>query len=104
MAGATTLLLTAPPEAPTVDPHEQAIRDRMAAWAARDAQEWDEDQGDLTVPWDEARGHLAIVIDDTGRELELFEKEIPRIMGGVAELKVPLEVETGRGLNWSEAH
>ena len=40
----------------------------------RDAEQWREDTGDLTVPWDQARGHLAIVIDDTGRELELFEK------------------------------
>lgn len=74
MAGATILLMTAPPEAPTVDPQEQAIRDRMAAWAVRDAEQWDEQDGDLTLAWDEARGHLAIVIDDTGRELELFEK------------------------------
>jgi DNA polymerase-1 len=29
---------------------------------------------------------------------------LPRLMGGVAELKVPLLVEIGVGANWDEAH
>ena len=46
----------------------------MSAWAVRDAEQWTEESGDLTIPWSEADGHLAIVIDDVGRELELFDK------------------------------
>jgi hypothetical protein len=74
LAGALFLLVAAPPEPPAVDPQDQAIRDRMAAWAVRDAEKWSAEDGDLTLPWAEADGHLAIVIDDVGRELELFEK------------------------------
>lgn len=40
----------------------------------RDAQAWQREHGDRSLPWDEAQGHLAIVIDDVGRELHLFEK------------------------------
>lgn len=74
LGGALFLLVSSPPEPPAVDPHDQAIRDRMAAWAVRDAEQWSADDGDLTLPWDQADGHLAIVIDDVGRELDLFEK------------------------------
>ena len=74
IACALFLILDPPPEPPPVDPQDQAIRERMAAWAVRDAEQWQEREGDLTLPWDEAEGHLAIVIDDTGRELDLFEK------------------------------
>lgn len=68
------LLISAPPEAPAVDPRDAEIRERMAAWAVRDAEQWTRESGDLTIPWAEADGHLAIVIDDVGRELELFDK------------------------------
>jgi polysaccharide deacetylase 2 family uncharacterized protein YibQ len=74
LAGALFVLVAVPPEPPAVDPQDQAIRDRMAAWAVRDAEQWSADDGDLTIPWAEADGHLAIVIDDVGRELELFDK------------------------------
>lgn len=74
IACSSFLLIPPPPEAPAVDPQDKAIRDRMAAWAVRDAEQWAVDEGDLTLPWAEAEGHLAIVIDDVGRELELFEK------------------------------
>ena len=74
MACAAFLLMPEPPPPPTVDPEEQAIRERMSNWAVRDAEQWTGEQGDLTIPWDRAQGHLAIVIDDVGRELELFEK------------------------------
>jgi DNA polymerase-1 len=30
--------------------------------------------------------------------------EIPRLMAGVAELKVPLLAEVGVGTNWDQAH
>ena len=74
IACAAFLLVPEPPPPPSVDPEEQAIRDRMAKWAVRDAEQWTVDEADLTLPWDEAEGHLAIVIDDVGRELDLFEK------------------------------
>ncbi|WP_181234001.1 divergent polysaccharide deacetylase family protein [Enhygromyxa salina] len=74
LAGALFLLVSSPPEPRPVDPRDQAIRDRMAAWAVRDAEQWSADEGDLTLAWDQADGHLAIVIDDVGRELDLFEK------------------------------
>ena len=74
IACAMFLLVPGPPDPPAVDPQDQAIRDRMAAWAVRDAEQWTEEHGDRTLPWAEAEGHLAIVIDDVGRELELFEK------------------------------
>jgi polysaccharide deacetylase 2 family uncharacterized protein YibQ len=74
MACAMFMLVSAPPEPPTVDPQDAKIRERMAAWAVRDAEQWTQEAGDLTIPWTEADGHLAIVIDDVGRELELFDK------------------------------
>lgn len=74
IACAMFLLVAPPPEPPAVDPQDKAIRERMAAWAVRDAEQWAEEQGDQTLAWASAEGHLAIVIDDVGRELELFEK------------------------------
>jgi len=74
IACAAFLIVPEPPEPPVANADEQAIRERMAAWAVRDAEQWTSDEGDLTLPWDEAEGHLAIVIDDVGRELDLFEK------------------------------
>jgi polysaccharide deacetylase 2 family uncharacterized protein YibQ len=74
IACAMFMLVSAPPEPPPVDPHDAEIRERMAAWAVRDAEQWTQEAGDLTIPWSEADGHLAIVIDDVGRELALFDK------------------------------
>jgi len=37
-------------------------------------------------------------------EVEWLTVEIPRIMAGVAELKVPLLAEIGVGDNWDKAH
>jgi polysaccharide deacetylase 2 family uncharacterized protein YibQ len=73
LAGALFLLADPPPEPPLASPEDQAIRDRMAAWAVRDAEQWSEQEGDQTLAWAEAEGHLAIVIDDVGRELDVFE-------------------------------
>jgi DNA polymerase I len=37
-------------------------------------------------------------------EVEWLRVEIPRIMAGVATLKVPLLAEVGVGENWDKAH
>jgi DNA polymerase I len=37
-------------------------------------------------------------------ELDWLKTEVPRIMAGVAQLKVPLVAEVGVGKNWDEAH
>lgn len=74
LAGALFLLAEPPPEPPPAGPEDRAIRDRMAAWAVRDAEQWVEHEGDLELEWAQADGHLAIVIDDIGRELDMFEE------------------------------
>jgi DNA polymerase I len=48
--------------------------------------------------------HDELVFDVPQSELARFQGEIPKIMGAAADLRVPLEVETGQGQNWSEAH
>jgi polysaccharide deacetylase 2 family uncharacterized protein YibQ len=75
-------LAPAPPDPPTIDPEEDAVRQRMADWAVRDARRWQEEKGDLGIPWEQADGHLAIVIDDVGRELRHHE--------GLQALRFPL--------------
>jgi DNA polymerase-1 len=45
---------------------------------------------------------LVLVVPDD--ELDWAKVEIPRLMAGVAELKVPLLAEVGTGPNWDEAH
>ena len=37
-------------------------------------------------------------------ELDLLRATLPKLMGGVAKLKVPLLVEVGVGGNWDAAH
>lgn len=63
-----------PPEAPRQLPEDVLAMQRAANFVVRDAQQWQRDHGDQSLPWAEADGHLAIVIDDVGRELHLFEK------------------------------
>jgi DNA polymerase I len=48
--------------------------------------------------------HDELVLEVPVEELELIKNEVPRRMGAVAELKVPLLVEAGSGDNWEEAH
>jgi DNA polymerase-1 len=48
--------------------------------------------------------HDELVLEVPESELELIKMELPRLMGGVAKLDVPLEVETGVGPNWESAH
>jgi DNA polymerase-1 len=48
--------------------------------------------------------HDELVLEVPQAELELVRTTLPRLMAGVATLKVPLVAETGVGRNWEEAH
>jgi DNA polymerase I len=48
--------------------------------------------------------HDELVFEVPEDEIDWLKVEIPRIMAGVAELKVPLLAEIGVGANWEEAH
>ncbi|HTN94068.1 MAG TPA: DNA polymerase I [Gallionella sp.] len=48
--------------------------------------------------------HDELVLEVPETELHLVREILPRLMGGVAELQVPLLVELGEGKNWDEAH
>jgi DNA polymerase-1 len=48
--------------------------------------------------------HDELVLEVPESELELIRMELPRLMGSVAKLDVPLEVGVGMGPNWESAH
>jgi DNA polymerase-1 len=48
--------------------------------------------------------HDELVLEVPESELELVKENLPKLMTGVASLKVPLLVEVGVGSNWEEAH
>ena len=48
--------------------------------------------------------HDELVLEVPEAELVTVRTELPRLMGDVAKLKVPLLVEVGVGANWDEAH
>ncbi|GHB30880.1 DNA polymerase I [Mongoliitalea lutea] len=48
--------------------------------------------------------HDELVFDAYKDELELLQKEIPRLMADAVKLAVPVVVETGVGKDWLEAH
>jgi DNA polymerase I len=48
--------------------------------------------------------HDELVFEVPEDEVEWLKTEIPRLMAGVAELKVPLLAEVGVGPNWDKAH
>ncbi|MDW5442897.1 DNA polymerase I [Polaromonas sp. SM01] len=48
--------------------------------------------------------HDELVFEVPETEVEWVKTEIPRLMAGVAELKVPLLAEIGFGPNWEKAH
>jgi len=48
--------------------------------------------------------HDELVFEVPEDEVDWLKVEIPRIMAGVAELRVPLLAEIGVGANWEEAH
>ena len=48
--------------------------------------------------------HDELVLEVPQPELDWVRAELPRLMAGVAELKVPLVAEVGVGQNWEQAH
>ena len=48
--------------------------------------------------------HDELVFEVPEDEVEWVRTEIPRLMAGVAELRVPLLAEIGVGENWEKAH
>ncbi|MEO6561898.1 MAG: DNA polymerase I [Nitrosospira sp.] len=48
--------------------------------------------------------HDELVLEVSDDEIETIKDELPRLMGEVAELDVPLLVEVGVGPNWEQAH
>jgi DNA polymerase-1 len=48
--------------------------------------------------------HDELVLEVPDAELDRVKRELPGLMGGVAQLRVPLLVDVGVGNNWDEAH
>jgi DNA polymerase-1 len=48
--------------------------------------------------------HDELVLEVPEGELGRAREELPRLMTGVATLRVPLVVDIGVGANWDEAH
>jgi len=48
--------------------------------------------------------HDELVFEVPENEVDWLKAEIPRLMAGVAALKVPLLAEVGVGPNWDKAH
>lgn len=48
--------------------------------------------------------HDELVLEVPDAELELVKQQLPQIMAGVAQLKVPLLAEVGAGNSWEAAH
>ena len=48
--------------------------------------------------------HDELVFEVPEAEVEWVRTEVPRLMAGVAQLRVPLLAEIGFGLNWEAAH
>jgi DNA polymerase-1 len=48
--------------------------------------------------------HDELVLEVPDEELTIVDAALPKLMGGVVKLKVPLLVEVGVGANWDAAH
>jgi DNA polymerase I len=48
--------------------------------------------------------HDELVFDAHKDEVELLQKEIPKLMANAVTIEVPLEVEVGIGSDWLQAH
>jgi DNA polymerase-1 len=48
--------------------------------------------------------HDELVFEVPEHEVDWLRSEVPRLMAGVAQLRVPLLAEVGVGPNWEQAH
>ena len=48
--------------------------------------------------------HDELVFEVPESEVDWVRHEVPKLMAGVAQLKVPLLAEVGVGPNWDKAH
>jgi DNA polymerase-1 len=48
--------------------------------------------------------HDELVFEVPEAEVDWLRHEVPRLMAGVAQLRVPLLAEIGVGVNWEKAH
>ena len=48
--------------------------------------------------------HDELIIESPQSEQNIIQEHLPKLMEGVAQLKVPLKVEVGVGINWDAAH
>jgi len=92
-AGAERQAINAPMQGTAADLIKLAM---IAVQAALDAQ----NRGTLMV----MQVHDELVFEVPAAELDWARAEIPRLMAGVANLKVPLLAEVGVGPNWDQAH
>jgi len=65
-------------------------------------QDWLEREGLATKMIMQVHDELVLEVPDA--ELALVKDMLPKLMSGVAQLKVPLVAEVGVGCNWEEAH
>jgi DNA polymerase-1 len=65
-------------------------------------QRWLDDTGMQTRQIMQVHDELVLEVPD--EEIAAVRHELPKLMGGVAQLAVPLLVEIGVGANWEEAH
>ena len=65
-------------------------------------QNWLEQDGLSSLLIMQVHDELVLEVPDT--ELELVKQQLPQIMAGVAQLKVPLLAEVGAGSSWEAAH
>lgn len=92
-AGAERQAINAPMQGTAADLIKLAM---IAVQAALDAQQ----RRTLMV----MQVHDELVFEVPESELDWVRREIPRLMAGVATLKVPLLAEVGVGPNWDQAH
>ncbi|ELX12622.1 DNA polymerase I [Janthinobacterium sp. HH01] len=72
---------------------------KLAMVAVQDSLEKDKLQTKMIM-----QVHDELVLEVPDAELALVKEMLPKLMAGVAELKVPLTAEVGVGKNWEEAH
>jgi DNA polymerase-1 len=92
-AGAERAAINAPMQGTAAD----LIKRSMIA-----VQDWLERDGLATRMIMQVHDELVLEVPDA--ELAIVREQVPKLMAGVAELKVPLEVELGAGPNWDQAH